>query len=262
MNNLICPRCGVQNPSEMSFCSNCGQSLAALPSYQPNVRLIPPQYSPPSRTPTVSLSPTATAKSGKGLIFALLGCGGLLVISLTGLVVGGVFLNRQSNSNAIVSNANSVISNSRISNSNVVTNNGGDSAALDEMRSLKQVGAFKQTDVKTVPAADFYPSASEVAQVTYSNGRQTVVSTAAQFPSYDSAFADFDARMKNVKDGDGKIYNNLSKDGAKGSAYKYKEYYFVEACGEGVCWRNYSSELNAVKSFAVNFPGGSGKSSK
>lgn len=269
MNNLICPRCGVENSSEMIFCTNCGQSLAALASHQPNVRQMPPNFSPPaapSQIPTVSLPATAPAKSSRGLMFGLLGCGGLTVVGLLGLVVGGAFIGlrevRQSNSNANKLTVNSSISNPGTYDSNVASNEKFDSGALDEMRSLKQVGAFRQTDVKTIPAGDSYPSASEAVQVTYQNGKQSVVSTAAQFASNEAALADFDARMKNVKEAGGKIYNNMTKEGTKGAAYKYKDYYFIEACGEAVCWRNYSSELNAVKNFAVNFPGGSAKTPK
>lgn len=274
MNISICPRCGVKNSPEMAFCTNCGQSLAAPAALQPDARQMPPNYSPPaapSQAPTVAMPATAPAKSSKGLIFGLLGCGGLLVLSLVGLIIGGVFIglkdvgqsnSKANNSKANDSNTGSSISNSRIYNSNGISIEQLESAALDEMRGLKQVGAFRQTDVKTVPAGDAYPSASEAVQVTYQNGKQSVISTAAQFASNEAAIADFDARMKNVKDSGGKIYNNMSQEGNKGSAYKYKDYYFIEACGEAVCWRNYSSELNAVKNFAVNFPGGSAKTAK
>lgn len=272
MNSLICPRCGVGNSLEMTFCTNCGQSLAALGFQQPDARQMPPNFAPPaafSQVPTVALPATAPARSSRALLFGLLGCGGLIVLSAIGLVVGGAFisLNKvgQTNVNAnnlYNSNASSSVANSRIYNSNGIAVEQVNSGALDEMRSLKQVGDFRQTDVKTVPAGDTYPSATEAMQVTYQKGKQSVISTAAQFPSNEAALADFDARMKSVKEAGGKIYNNMNKDGTKGSAYQYKNYYFIEACGETICWRNYSSELSAVRTFAVNFPNGSAKATK
>lgn len=269
MNNLICPRCGAENSLEMRFCTNCGQAFAAPVAHPPNARQMPPNFLPPvaaSQIPTVSLPATAPAKKGKGLMFGLLGCGGLTIVALLGLVAGGTFIGLkgagQSNSKANNFNADSSVSNPGIYGSNVASNQKFDSGALDEMRSLKQVGAFRQTNVETIPAGDAYPSASEAVQVTYRNGKQSVISTVAQFASNEAALADFDARMKSVKGASGKIYNNMTKDGTKGAAYKYKDYYYVEACGETVCWRNYSSELNAVKNFAVNFPGGSAKTTK
>ncbi len=269
MNNLTCPRCGVGNSSEMMFCTNCGQSLAAPAFQPPDARQMPPNFAPPaasSQVPTVALPAVAPAKSSRALMFGLAGCGGLIVLSLIGLVGGGVFLSLnkvgQSNANANAANANSSIANSRIYNANGIAVEQLNSGALDEMRSLRQVGDFRQTDVKTVPAGDIYPSATEAVQVTYQKGKQSVISTAAQFPSNEAALADFDARMKSVKEAGGKIYNNMNKDGTKGAAYQYKNYYFIEACGETICWRNYSSELNAVRTFAVNFPGGSAKTAK
>jgi len=269
MNNLICPRCGVENSPGMMFCTNCGQSLAVPVSQPPNARPTPPNFSPtfaPSQVPTVALPAAVPTKSRKGLILGLLGCGGLIVVSLIGLVIGGAYIGLReagkSNSNTSISNADSSISNSRIYNSNVGQIEKFDSGALDEMRSLKQVGTFRQTEVETVPAGDAYPSAGEAVQVNYQSGKQSVISTVAQFASNEAAIADFDARMKTVKAAGGKIYNNMNKDGTKGAAYKYKNFYFIEACGEAVCWRNYSSELNAVKNFAVNFPGGSAQPKK
>ena len=203
MNNSICPRCAVENSLEMIFCTNCGQSLAAFASHQPNARQLPPNFLPPvapSQVPTVSLPATAPAKSSRGLMFGLLGCGGLIVLSVIGLTIGGVFvgLREVGQTNPNVSNLNANSSNSRIYDSNAASNEKFDSGALDEMRSLKRVGAFRQTNIKTIPAGDSYPSASETVQVTYQNGKQSVVSTVAQFSSNETAQADFDARMKNV----------------------------------------------------------------
>lgn len=264
MSNIICPRCNAENASGMAFCTNCGQAFAA------------PKFSPlnPSLTPTVSLpASSAPAKSSRSLLYGLLGCGGLLVIFVIGAFIVGIFikLGQTGQSNISSSNVNAgsnYASNNSSSSTYPVNKSNSDSidqvnsSALDEVRSLKQVGAFRQTEVKDVPAGDYYPSAGEAVQVTYQNGRQTVAAIVAQFSSEEAALADFDARIKGVKENGGKIYNNMNKSGTRGAAYKFKEYYYIEVCGEAICWRNYSSELTAVKTFAINFPNGSNRSKK
>lgn len=91
----MCPRCGAENASGMTFCTNCGRSIS----------------------------------SG--------------------------------------ANSNSSSLNSKTKNPNNTLIEQVNSSALDEIRSLKQVGAFRQTEVKDVPAGDFYPFAGEAVQVAY-----------------------------------------------------------------------------------------------
>lgn len=100
--NSTCPKCGVQNPPNMSFCTNCGNSLAAEPqnggnfpntgssdlpptmlSYQPNLQ--PNPIAPPI---TPSTQPNAPKKGGKGLMFGIIGCGALLILGIIGLAIG------------------------------------------------------------------------------------------------------------------------------------------------------------------------------
>lgn len=122
-----------------------------------------------------------------------------------------------------------------------------------ELQKLKQIGTFKQTDLKTVTAKDFFPSSIDVAQATYSNGSKFVVSTLGKFSSNQDAFDDFDTQIKNVKAGGGKIYSNETKNGTKAALYKYNGYYFIEACGDAACSRNNSDDLNALRNFATSF---------
>lgn len=270
MSKIICPRCHVENASGMAFCTNCGQAFAAPAQNFPPVN---PSQMPTASLPAVSPAP---AKSSRSLLYGLLGCGGLLAIFVVGAFIVGIFIklgqtgeNNTNSSNVTAANTNSNYANNNSSPSNSTINNSNDnsieqvnSSALDEVRSLKQVGAFRQTEVKDVPAGDYYPSAGEAVQVTYQNGKQTVAAIVAQFASSESALADFDARIKGVKENGGKLYNNMNKSGTRGAAYKFKEYYYIEVCGEAICWRNYSSELNAVRTFAVNFPNGSNRTKK
>lgn len=266
MSKIICPRCHAENAPGMAFCTNCGQAFAA-----------PAQYVPqgvPSSASAASLPVnSAPAKNSKNLLYGLLGCGGLLVVFVIGALVISIFVklgqSGQSNTGSGNFNANSVYANNSSSSSNSSVNSANNnsveqinSGALDEVRSLKQVGAFRQTEVKDVPAGDYYPSASEAVQVTYQNGKQTVFAIVAQFPAQEAALADFDARYKSVKENGGKIYNDANQNGTRGAAYKFKDYYYIEVCSEAICWRNYSSELNAVKTFAINFPNGSGRTKK
>jgi TonB family protein len=133
---------------------------------------------------------------------------------------------------------------------------------LSELQKLKKVGPFKQTEVKVVSAQDYFPSATEVVQATYTNGSQYVVSTMGKFPTSAAAGKDFETQIKNVKDNGGSIYSNESKNGTQASAYKYNDFYFIEACGQGVCSRNNSNDLNALRTFATNFSSAVNNSSK
>lgn len=270
MEKVICPRCGAENSLGMAFCTNCGQAFAPPVSDQSNAAM-PAQISH-SQAPTAIIPAAEPKKNNRNVIFGLAGCGTLLIVFFIGAIFIGAFIKLrdigQSNANSIAANTNAgsnyannkpPVPNSNIDNSNAASVEQINSSALDEVRSLKQVGAFRQTDVKEIPAGESYPSAAEAVQVTYQNGKQSVVSIVAQFPSSEAAISDFESRIADVKNGGGKIYNNLNKSGTQGSAYKYKEYYYIEVCGEAVCWRNYSDELNAVRTFATNFNSGSNK---
>lgn len=272
MSSKTCPNCGVQNPPNMSFCSNCGNSLATVPqnnapnvnasdlpptmiSYQPNLQANP---TAPPVTPSTQ-PPVPPKKGNKGLILGLVGCGGLLVLSVIGLVVAfgvlgylGVDSNKKKEADINISPPNSNVSNTNgISNRNDSPKT--DSTMLNEFQKLKQVGEFKQTYLKSVPAKDFFPSATEAAQASYYNGKKYVISTLGKFPSNSAAFDDFDTQIKNIKADGGQIYSNESKNNTKAAFYKYKNYYFIEACGDAVCSRNNSDDRNALSKFAVSF---------
>lgn len=280
---MICTNCGVQNPPNMSFCSNCGHSLAdeqeaarragnpgsfpnsnaaELPPtvfqfQQPNAQPQTP-FQPPVMPGSASTPPAPPAnKSRTGLWLGLLGCGGLLVIGIIATVVGVVYLNN-SGSNVKKTDFNINTANSKTSNVANVNKSANktlsaDGSMMSEMQKLKQVGEFHQTDLKAVNASDYFPSATEVVQATYTDGKKYVVSTLGKFPSNDVAFEDYDTQIKNVKGGSGTIYSNESKNGTKAAAYKYKNYYFIEACGDAVCSRNNSDDINALRSFATSF---------
>ena len=292
MNSKICPRCGFQNPPNMSFCSNCGQSLAIAPesggnvsqgnpseppptvlSYQPNIPASPAPQNFQQPSPHMQQPPSPAAsppkKGNKGLLFGLLGCGGLLLASLIGLAVGIPLLQRAGvlpqplfGGTRRIYDSNLYNTNTTNTNSTGVTNNRSGSTLLTELQGLKQVGEFRQTEVKTVPAKDFFPSATEAVQATYTNGSKYVATTSGKFSSNDAAFSDFNTQIKNVKDGGGTIYSNESKNGTQAAAYKYKNFYFIEACGQSVCTRNNSNDVNALRSFTTSYSAALSGSSK
>ncbi len=106
MSNRICPKCGTNNSAEMSFCSNCGQTLNAPVGNTPRISEEPPPtvfmnqsppvsrgqmgFTPPS--PQISSNPPPPKKSGKAWMFGVAGCLGLLVISVVGLVIAALYL--------------------------------------------------------------------------------------------------------------------------------------------------------------------------
>src|SRR6476620_8670269 len=99
MNQQICIKCGLENPPEMKFCSNCGQLLASenaavkhdLP---PAVTANVPPFetpSPPQFTPDQPLNHSMPPKkSRKGLYFLLGGAGTFAVLAI--VLVGGFIL--------------------------------------------------------------------------------------------------------------------------------------------------------------------------
>ncbi|MGI8467907.1 MAG: zinc ribbon domain-containing protein [Pyrinomonadaceae bacterium] len=289
MESLICPKCGVENPPDMAFCSNCGQSLAAViqqsggnaPDFnpvQPSQETIfsQPKFNQPNfATQTFNTPTPAIKKSGKGLLFGLLGCGTLLVISVIALVVGipllkraGIFGGSPSaspeNSNLTNYNLNSNKYNSKQAenNSNAVSNSGSsDSELLSDLQAKKQVGSFKQTSAKTVVAKDFFPLATEAAQALYTDGTRYVAYTSGKFPSNEIAKNNFDNHISNIKNLGGTIYSNEAKDNLESAVYKYKDVYFTEACGGNTCIRTNASELKTVTDFLNSFDNASDSSS-
>lgn len=103
MSEKICPKCGEPNPAEMSFCTNCGQTLTAPAANAPGRPEEPPPTvfispTPPAAprqpvasppTPQISSNPPGQPpkKSSKAWMFGVAGCLGLLIVSVVGLVI-------------------------------------------------------------------------------------------------------------------------------------------------------------------------------
>ncbi len=270
MNSSICPKCGTQNVPGMAFCSNCGQSLAGS-APQSNASDLPPtmlSYKPSGFTPPQSsftaapnFSPPPAKKGGKGLLFGLLGCSGLLLISLVGGLAAGIVLWQRSevlpspspytlDSNSNINNSNQSLNNS---NSNVALNTGGaGETMLAELQKAKQIGAFRQTDARIVNAKDYFPLATDAVQATYTNGSQNVYWTIGKFSSSEDTRSDFDTQVTNVKGSGGTIYTNSSKNGTHSAVYKNnKDYYFVETAASDNGSRIHSSDRAALLSFST-----------
>ena len=220
---------------------------------------------PPSVAPSEQPFVPATKKNGKGLLFGLLGCGGLLAISLIALAVGIPLLQRaeilpqplfggsstpsQTDLDKYRSNPTNINSNSAV----VPNNDGAGSKLLSEMQALKQVGSFNQTSVKVVNAKDFFPEADAAVQSGYSDGSQFVVSTTGKFPSNETALENFDIHLKFITKDGATIYSNESKNGVNSAVYKYKDSYFIEVCTQGTCSRNNSRDAKALQSFVKSY---------
>jgi len=105
MNEKICPSCGRQNPPEMSFCLNCGNSLATgnaqnyPPDSAPTVFVSPnvqqnaqPGFQPSFQPLTPNLPPQPK-KSRTGFYLAVFGGIGLILILIFGGIAGMVAMN-------------------------------------------------------------------------------------------------------------------------------------------------------------------------
>jgi hypothetical protein len=288
MNNKICPKCGTANPADMSFCINCGQNLSAggstparldeppptvfmnqpkvtdpnNPMLPPNVGAIPPQ--PPSK------------KGGKGWIYALAGCFGLLLLSGVGLGIlvllgigGGLFAT--SNNSSYPSPSPTPSSNTNRKNDSTVvrkndstpettpspSDDGGDTSEylVKILEARKSVGGFNQTDVKTVVTKDYFPQGIGAAQAAYQKGKTYVFLTIGQFASVEEAKENFEGQLDGVKDGGGKVTPlEPGADGTVSAIYERGGFYFAEYCNTNkFCNRMHSNNREALRSFITDY---------
>lgn len=109
MNQIICPRCHAPNSPDKSFCTNCGQSIAAGQ----------PSFSPPMPNQT-----RAPKKSRIGLWIAILGGVGLLVLLVGAVGLGVIYYLITSNQTETANNYNSASYSSDQANTSTATNTG------------------------------------------------------------------------------------------------------------------------------------------
>ncbi len=299
MSNRICPKCGTSNPAEMSFCSNCGQTLNVPVENAPRRSEEPPPtvfmnqptptspHQPVLTTPQISSNPPQPPKkSSKALMFGVIGCLGLLIVSVVGLVIAGfalgygsdIFSKKEepyrdfptptpkSNSNS-VSNSKPVISDTRNTKKSDSTNTSptntsqtdddSDSSAflVTILEERKQVGSFNQTSAKTLVAKEYFPEADGAAQAEYSKGSKQVLLLVGKFSSPEVAKQNFNDQIKGVKSGGGKVtYENTADDGTISAIYTHKNFYFAEYCNtNSFCNRILSSDQATLKSFLEDY---------
>lgn len=227
-----------------------------------------PSNNPQFSTPAPPAQPPK--KGGKGMIFAAVGCLGLLVLGLVGAVIGGVllyggsntaqnptptpFTNTSTPSNS-AKNTSSSPSNNTSSDNTSSDNTSGDPPSSNLLtmilESRKTVGSFNQTAVKSVTTSDYFPEGTGAAQATYSNGSKFVYLTVGQFVSMDNAKKNFNDQLKGVKSNGGKVtYQNTASDGTISAIYESRGYYFAEYCNtNNFCNRIHSDDREALKSF-------------
>jgi hypothetical protein len=264
----------------MSFCSNCGQSLAAVqpgfPSDLPPTIFAgspnAPQFTPPVQnfspnapnfSPQIPNAPQATAaprKSRTGMWLAILGGLGVLVLLGGGVVLGAIFYLMSANKTDTNSNYNSSPYNStlvnttggNLSNSSAINsvNNPG-SAVLSSIQTRKQVGNFSQLVAKYVVPSDYFPQATDAAQAVYQQDAKTVYVTIGKFPSGALAKQNFKTQLNGVKAEKGRIsYSNLDKLSFDSATYYYKDYVFYEECNDkGLCTRMHSKDDSVLAEF-------------
>lgn len=283
MSSKTCPQCGTVNPADMSFCSNCGQNLTS-PDNAPRASQEPPPtvfmgqtQSPPEKPfekPAAPFSaPAAGAppkKGGKGWIFAVAGCLGLLILSVIGLgvvafVLGyGSFQSKNNDYPSPSTNVNSV-SNTKTKNSSSANESlNDDSSSSDKssgdflvtiLEARKKVGSFNQISAKSLVAKEYFPLANGAAQAAYTNGSKNVFLTIGIFDSLEVAKENFEDQIKGIKSGGGKVtYENTASDGTVSAIYNNKGFYFAEYCNTNAfCNRIHSDSQTALKSFFENY---------
>lgn len=291
MNNKICPKCGTANPADMSFCTNCGQTLAAFGGSPPprpeepppTVFMNQPKVTNPNQPavpPVVAMPPQPPKKGGKGWLYALGGCFGLLLLSGIGLAVvlalgiGGAFLSSSNNSSNTSLNTTPSSNTTRKNDSTVIrkndstpenttspSNDGGDTSEylVKILETRKSVGGFNQKDVKTVVIKDYFPQAIGAAQAAYQKGSNYVFLTIGQFTTVEDAKENFEDQLDGVKDKGGKV--TPLEPGADGtvsaiyeSSYEGNTFYFAEYCNTNkFCNRIHSNNRDALRSFVSDY---------
>lgn len=238
-----------------------GQQPPSTPPFSPNVPNVPtPQFTPPAANP-----PQPPKKSNKGLIFGAIGCLGLLAISVVGAVIGvAVFSdeifgtkNNYPSPTPFASNTSTTTKSSPSTSpspfSDDTTTNNSDSSALllTILESRKQVGAYNQTDAKTVVTSDYFPKGNGAAQASYANGAKYVYLTVGKFDSNEDAKENFNDQIRGVKANGGKVsYQNTASDGTISAIYEKGGYYFAEYCNtNNYCNRIHSNNRDALRAF-------------
>jgi hypothetical protein len=250
MNQKICPKCRASNTPEMSFCSNCGQSLAAS---QPNFPSdLPPTIfagspaapgftpnAPNFSTPPPNLPPAAK-KSRAGMWLAILGGLGLLLILGGGIALGALYYLMNSYKSETTYNSSSANTPTKIDvNSN------------SSAQTKKGVGTFTEIASKSVAASEYFPKATQAAQAVYQDGSKVVYVTTGTFPSGATAKQSLKTQLSGVKAGSGTVsFSNLDKLSFDSATYTYKGYVFYEECTDkGLCTRMHSKDGNVLAEF-------------
>jgi hypothetical protein len=270
MSSQICPKCGTNNPAEMRFCSNCGQTLSApigreeppptIFINQPPVSPKQPEFAAPA--PQIPVNPPQQPKkSSKAWIFGIAGCLGLGVIAL---VIGyGSSVTVENNKNTVISksspksNSNSVFNSKPLaSDSPETTQNDSDDAdsynyLVTLLEARKKVGNFNQNSAKGLVTKDYFPQGEAAAQAEYSDGSKFVYLTVGSFASMAAAKRNFDDQIAGIKSGGGKVtFQDTAADGTISAVYNNNGFYFAEFCNtNNFCNRIHSDNQAALSRF-------------
>lgn len=169
MNEKICSNCGKHNPADMSFCLDCGQSLAfsgggqnfpvesaptvftgraTQPNTLPNFQPLTPQISPPPK------------KSRTGFYLAIFGGIGLIFILMAAGVMGLVLMNwrksggdDKANLNSRTKNVNVAVANSNSARENQNTAETDDSLSSDDSSSNSDNSSNTSDSSPSAPSA-------------------------------------------------------------------------------------------------------------
>lgn len=217
MNEIKCPKCGIENAFGLVFCTNCGSSLNVAANTQP--------LSPPNET--VILTPPKSKTSRNMAIFGGLGCLALLLGGLA-LVGGAYFIGSRSLTVANTGNYNENIAittpinrgsasnvDSIAANSNTKATTVDDTDVDADLFLPSSVGSYEQQSTSRGNPGDDFPGADEVNKATYTKKAKSVEFILAKFSTKAAAETAYTEFLAGFKSSGAKI---LGKQKAKNKA--------------------------------------------
>lgn len=218
MNQIKCPKCGVENAFGLVFCTSCGASLYAAANTQPQ--------SPPNET--VVLAPPKSKINRNMAIFGGLGCLALLLGGIA-LVGGAYFIgsrktdvvntgnyNADTANIAVLNNRNSASKANKIDTDNNSTSPNIDDTDVDSDLFLpSSVGSYEQQSTSRGNPGDDFPGADEVNKATYTKKTKSVEFILAKFSTKAAAEKSYTEFLAGFKSSGAKI---LGKQKAKNKA--------------------------------------------
>ncbi len=266
MNQVKCGSCNSINSSDMTFCTSCGKQIgfapqSSIPTVQ-NVVVEPQKFQ-------IQQPVAKKSSSSKYWVGGLLGCFGLMILAVVGIVLAVSFsiskspnntANSAQNANKPDLSANKKTSETKSSGNSKTESvaNQSDDYENDVIRVFqdrKEAGNFKQLTANVVKVDEFFPYAKAAAQGSYHNGSKYVSVAIGKFENFEDAKKNFDEQFSRVKKKGGMTrILETSVDGTINGVYQTKGNFTTEYCTKSAfCYRLVSKDALALKYFIEHF---------